>query len=137
MMETHPKSTDQREKRGSLIRRIPFLILPLILIPLFSLGIGAFLSSRNLLQDQAASQMVSAAQAQVQVLQEWTDTNEQRLQLGSQRAALREAASDLLRLPSSSSNYRAAQNSARTELDDLRVRQGQTLFSGVLLARSS
>ncbi len=134
---THPQPTEQREERGSLIRRIPFLILPLILIPLFALGIGAFLSSRNLMQDQAASQMVSAAQAQVQVLQEWTDTNEQRLQLGSQRTALREAASDLFRLPASSSTYRAAQNSARTELEDLRVRQGQTLFSGVLLARSS
>ncbi len=137
MMENHPLPTDQPEKHGSLVRRIPFLILPLILIPLISLGIGAFLSSRNLMQDQAASQMVSAAQAQVQVLQEWTDTSEQRLQLGSQRTALREAASDLLRLPPSSSNYRAAQNSARTELEDLRVRQGQTLFSGVLLARSS
>ena len=134
---THPQPPEQREERGSLIRRIPFLILPLILIPLFALGIGAFLSSRNLMQDQAASQMVSAAQAQVQVLQDWTDTSEQRLQLGSQRTALREAASDLLRLPPSSSNYRAAQNSARTELEDLRVRQGQTLFSGVLLARSS
>ena len=134
---THPQSTEQREERGSLIRRIPFLILPLILIPLFALGIGAFLSSRNLMRDQAASQMSSAAQAQVQVLQEWTDTTEQRLQLGSQRTALREAASALFRFPASSSNYRTAQNSARTELDDLRVRQGQTLFSGVLLARSS
>ena len=137
MMENHPLPTDQPEKHGSLVRRIPFLILPLILIPLISLGIGAFLSSRNLMQDQAASQMVSAAQAQVQVLQEWTDTSEQRLQLGSQRTALREAASGLHRLPPSSSTYRAAQNSARTELEDLRVRQGQTLFSGVLLARSS
>ena len=134
---THPQPTEQREERGSLIRRIPFLILPLIVIPLIALGVGAFLSSRNLMRDQAASQMVSAAQAQVQVLQEWTDTSEQRLQLGSQRTALSEAASDLFRLPASSSNYRAAQNSARTELEDLRVRQGQTLFSGVLLARSS
>ena len=137
MMETPPQSTEQLEKRGSLIRRIPFLILPLILIPLISLGVGAFLSSRNLMRDQAASQMVSAAQSQVQVLQEWANTSEQRLQLGSQRTALRGAASDLYRLPASSSNYRAALNSARTELEDLRVRQGQTLFSGVLLARSS
>jgi GAF domain-containing protein/HAMP domain-containing protein len=119
------------------MRRLPFVILPLILIPLMSLGIGAFLSSRNLMEDQAASQMVSAAQAQVQVLQEWTDISEQRLQLGSQRTTLRDAASELLRLPASSSSYRAAQSSARTELEDLRVRQGQVLFSDVLLARSS
>ena len=134
---THPEPVDQREVRGSLIRRLPFIILPLILIPLISLGIGAFLSSRNLMEDQAASQMVSAAQAQVQVLQEWTDINEQRLQLGSQRTALREAASELLRLPTSSSSYRSAQTSARSELEDLRIRQGQVLFSGMLLARSS
>ena len=134
---THPQPVDQREVRGSLIRRLPFVILPLILIPLISLGVGAFLSSRNLMEDQAASQMVSAAQAQVQVLQEWTDINEQRLQLGSQRTALREAASELLRLPTSSSSYRSAQTSARSELEDLRIRQGQVLFSGMLLARSS
>ena len=134
---THPQPVDQREVRGSLVRRLPFIILPLILIPLISLGVGAFLSSRNLMEDQAASQMTSAAQAQVQVLQEWTDINEQRLQLGSQRSALREAASELLRRPASSSSYRAAQTSARTELEDIRIRQGQVLFSGVLLARSS
>jgi len=134
---THPQPVDQREVRGSLVRRLPFIILPLILIPLISLGVGAFLSSRNLMEEQAASQMTSAAQAQVQVLQEWTDINEQRLQLGSQRSALREAASELLRRPASSSSYRAAQTSARTELEDIRIRQGQVLFSGVLLARSS
>ena len=134
---TRSQPTDQREVRGSLARRLPFIILPLILAPLISLGIGAFLSSRTLMEDQAASQMISAAQAQVQVLQEWVDINEQRLQLGGQRTALQEAASELLRLPASSSSYRSAQSSARTELEDLRTRQGQVLFSGVLLARSS
>ena len=134
---TRSQPTDQREVRGSLARRLPFIILPLILAPLISLGIGAFLSSRTLMEDQAASQMISAAQAQVQVLQEWVDINEQRLQLGGQRTALQDAASELLRLPASSSSYRSAQSSARTELEDLRTRQGQVLFSGVLLARSS
>ena len=134
---THPQPVDQLEERGSLVRRLPFVILPLILIPLISLGVGAFLSSRNIMEEQAASQMISAAQAQVQVLQEWTDISEQRLQLGSQRSALRDAASELLRLPASSSSYRAAQASARIELEDIRIRQGQVLFSGVLLARSS
>ena len=134
---THPQPTDQSDVRGSLVRRLPFVILPLILLPLISLGIGAFISSRNLMEDQAASQMTSAAQAQVQVLQEWTDISEQRLQLGSQRTTLRESGSELLRLPASSSSYRSAQSSARTELEDLSVRQGQVLFSDVLLARSA
>jgi HAMP domain-containing protein len=134
---TRPQPTDQRDVRGSLVRRLPFIILPLILIPLISLGIGAFLSSRTLMEDQAASQMISAAQAQVQVLQEWVDINEQRLQLGGQRTALQEAASELLRLPVASSSYRSAQSNARTELEDLRTRQGQVLFSDVLLSRAS
>ncbi|MGB2895041.1 MAG: hypothetical protein WBB65_02610, partial [Anaerolineales bacterium] len=88
-----PQPTDQSDVRGSLVRRIPFILLPIILFPLISLGIGAFIGSRNLMEDQAASQMISAAQAQVQVLQEWTDISEQRLQLGSQRSTLRETAS--------------------------------------------
>jgi len=89
------------------------------------------------MEAQAASQMTSAAQAQVQVLQEWTETSEQRIQLGSQRPALAEAASELLQLPPSSSGFRSARTAARTELEDLRVRQGQTIFSDVLLARSA
>jgi len=101
------------------------------------LAVVSYVRARDLLRQQAASQMISAAQAQVQVLQEWVDINEQRLQLGGQRTALQDAASELLRLPASSSSYRSAQSSARTELEDLRTRQGQVLFSGVLLARSS
>ncbi len=117
--------------------RLTSILLPLVLIPMLILAGVSYLRARDLLRQQAASQMISAAQAQVQVLQEWTDISEQRLQLGSQRSSLRETASELLRLPASSSSYRAAQSNARTELEDLSVRQGQVIFSDVLLARSS
>jgi HAMP domain-containing protein len=100
------------------------------------MGIGAYLRSRDLLRDQAASQMTSAAQAQIAVLEEWTNEREQRLQLGSQRSALSDAVSDLLSAPSSSTRFRSAQDIARTELDDLRTRQGFVLFSDLLIARA-
>jgi len=123
--------------RMSLGVRLTSILLPLVLIPMLVLAGVSYFRSRDLLRQQAASQMTSAAQAQVQVLQEWTDISEQRLQLGSQRTTLRESGSELLRLPASSSSYRSAQSSARTELEDLSVRQGQVLFSDVLLARSA
>ena len=140
-MRTDSKSLFQRGRnlfgKMNLGMRLTSILLPLVLIPMLLLAGVSYFRARDLLRQQAASQMVSAAQAQVQVLQEWTDISEQRLQLGSQRTNLREAASTLLRLPASTSGYRAAQSSARTELEDLRVRQGQVIFSDVLLARSS
>jgi hypothetical protein len=100
------------------------------------MGIGAYLGSRTLLGDQAASQMTSAAQAQIAVLEEWTDEREQRLQLGSQRSALLDAVTDLLNAPTNSSRFRSAHDAALIELDDLRTRQGQILFSDLLITHT-
>jgi GAF domain-containing protein len=77
--------------------------------------------------------MTSAAQAQVAVLQEWADVREQRLQLGSQRGALREAAQLLIDTPQSSNLHAETRESAVPELEDLRTRQGQILFSDLAL----
>ncbi|MCJ7569902.1 MAG: hypothetical protein MUO58_20520, partial [Anaerolineales bacterium] len=105
MMKTDSKSLVQRVRdlfgKMSLGVRLTSILLPLVLIPMLVLASVSYFRARDLLQQQAASQMVSAAQAQVQVLQEWTDISEQRLQLGSQRTTLRDAASELLRLPAS------------------------------------
>ncbi|MGB2895893.1 MAG: hypothetical protein WBB65_06990, partial [Anaerolineales bacterium] len=79
--------------RMSLGVRLTSILLPLVLIPMLLLAGVSYFRARDLLRQQAASQMISAAQAQVQVLQEWTDISEQRLQLGSQRSTLRETAS--------------------------------------------
>jgi HAMP domain-containing protein len=81
--------------------------------------------------------MVSAAQAQIGVLEDWAGEREQRLQLGSQRTGLREAARTLLTTPSSTSTHREAAEQAQSELNELRIRQGQLLFSGLALVRVS
>jgi HAMP domain-containing protein len=81
--------------------------------------------------------MVSAAQAQIGVLEDWAGEREQRLQLGSQRTGLREAARTLLTTPSSTSTHREAVEQAQSELNELRIRQGQLLFSGLALVRVS
>lgn len=119
--------------RGRLGRRFALILLPLVLIPLLALGIGAYVRARDLLRDQAASQMTSAAQSQIAVLQDWTDEREQRLQLGSQRSALTNALTTMLTAPTTSTRYREAWEAARTELSDLRLRQGQVLFSNLLI----
>ena len=130
---TRPK-IDEPQFRGRLGRRFALILLPLVLIPLLALGVGAYFRARALLHDQAASQMTSAAQSQIAVLENWTAEREQRLQLGSQRSTLTAAAATMLSAPTSSSRFRSAQDTARTELADLRLRQGQVLFSNLLIA---
>ena len=125
----------EREFRGRIGRRMAVVFLPLILIPLLVLGIGAYLRSRSLLESQATSQMMSAAQAQVGVLNEWTEAREQRLQLGSQRTELRQAASILARSSQTSSTFQQANENALLELEDLQSRQGELLFSEMALVR--
>jgi HAMP domain-containing protein len=122
-------------RRMGLGGRLTLILLPLVLIPLLILGAVTYLRSRDLLQEQAASQMSSAAQSQIAVLETWTAEREQRLQLGSQRSALTEATSILLTVPVGSTRFLSAQETARTELADLRLRQGQVLFTALLIAR--
>ncbi len=126
-----------RDYRGRLGRRLALILLPLTVIPLIAMGAGAYVRSRDLLEAQATSQMISAAQAQIGVLEDWAGEREQRLQLGSQRAGLREAARTLLTAPRSTSTYREASEQALSELNELRTRQGQLLFSGLALVRVS
>ena len=121
-------------RRMGLGGRLTLILVPLVLIPLLVLASVTYLRSRDLLRNQAASQMTSAAQSQIAVLEAWTDEREQRLQLGSQRSALSEATSTMLSSPADSSRFRSAQESAYAELNDLRLRQGQVLFSDLLIA---
>ncbi len=133
--ELTPNPGEMRDYRGRLGRRMALILLPLTVIPLLAMGIGAYLRSRNLLETQATSQMISAAEAQINVLEDWANEREQRLQLGAQRATLREAGQTLITAPRSSSLYTEASETALTELNDLRTRQGQLLFSGLALVR--
>jgi hypothetical protein len=56
------------QSRDSLGRRVTFLILPLILIPFLLIGLGAYYRAREVLKDQASSQMTSALSAEIESL---------------------------------------------------------------------
>jgi HAMP domain-containing protein len=130
---TQPQLEENVEFRGNLGRRLAFILLPLVLIPLLAMGIGGYLRSRELLERQATSQMTSAAQAQISVLQEWSDVRQQRLQLGAQRSSLRDAVQIMLNERPASENFQTARETALQELSDLRQRQGQVLFSDLAI----
>jgi HAMP domain-containing protein len=108
--------------------------MPLVLIPILIMAAMAYLRSRDILRDQASSQMVSAAQSQVAILQNWIQIRQQRLQLGSQRSEVRtNVASALPQSPPPTS----ALDPLRAQLQDLRSYQGQSMFSHLLVARIS
>lgn len=136
-MTSNPESTFRslraRWRRMGLGTRLTITIVPLVIIPLLLLAGVSYFRARDLLESQAASQMTSAAQAQVSVLQEWVDVREQHLQLGSQRGALREAAQILVDTPRSSTLFADTRESVVPELEDLRTRQSQILFSDLAL----
>ncbi|MDF1498891.1 MAG: GAF domain-containing protein [Anaerolineales bacterium] len=127
---------DNVEFQGSLGRRLALILLPLVLIPLIAMGVGAYLRSRELLEVQATSQMSAAAQAQVAVLEEWANVRQQRLLLGSQRATLRNAVAGMLGENAGSDGYQSAHQAALEELSDLRLRQGQVLFSDLAVIQA-
>lgn len=133
---TQPQVEENVEFSGNLGRRLALILLPLVLIPLLAMGAGAYLRSRDLLERQATSQMVSAAQAQITVIQEWASIREQRLQLGSQRGALREAVSTIQTADPGSEASQTAQETLLGELADLRLRQGQILFSDLAIIQA-
>jgi GAF domain-containing protein/HAMP domain-containing protein len=125
-------------QRGlSLGARLTYTMLPMVLIPMLILSIVTYVRARGLLEQQATSQMLAATQSQIGVLEEWTAAREQRLQLGAQRAVVRQAGGELISVSRNSSRYRELLETVRTELDDLRFRQGQVMFSDVLLVRAS
>ncbi len=117
--------------------RLTLTMLPIVLIPMLVLASVTYLRARNLLEEQATSQMLAATQSQLGVLDEWSTIREQRLQLGAQRSALRQASEDLVTLPRNSARYKQALETVHSELEDLRLRQGQVLFNELLMVRAS
>jgi len=124
-------------KHLGLGARLTYTMLPMVLIPMLVLAGVTYLRARGLLQNQATSQMLAATQSQISVLDEWSTTREQRLQLGAQRVSLRQAGEVLITAAPGSSGYRDALDTARTEMADLRLRQGQIIFSEMVLVRPS
>lgn len=123
--------------RSRLSRRFALYLLPLVLIPILLMGLAAYLRSRSIIEDQAISHASSSAAAQVEILREWTRVREQRLLLGSQRQDFLNSVSALLTLPEGSSGYIEGRRATLSQLEDLRLRAGEVLFSHILVARAS
>lgn len=121
--------------RGNLGRRMALTLLPLVLIPVAIMGGAAYIRARALLQTQASDQLTSASQAQIEALQEWANEREQRIQLTAQRSLLRESLIELLRLPDPDQIGSPSQEILESELATIQEREGETLFSEVLIAR--
>jgi GAF domain-containing protein/HAMP domain-containing protein len=126
----------QRFRRIGLGTRLTVTLLPLVLIPMLIMMGVTYQRSRELLRQQAVDQLTSAAQAQIQVLEEWSSFREQRLQLGTQRSALRESITGLMATPNIESSH-PIRIAARSELEQLKAREGSITFVDTLVARIS
>lgn len=125
-------SRSESKSRDSLGRRITFLIIPLILIPFVLIGLGAYLRAREVLKDQASSQMSSALSAEIDSLREWILERQTNLYLETGENELKESLAQILR--SESEN---ARNNARGILDSIRYKYDQTIFSDLFVSSLS
>lgn len=117
--------------QSSLGRRLAILLLPLVLVPVVLIGGTGYLRSRDILARQAETQMLNAASSQVTRLIDWAQAREQRLQLGSTGAGLREPLSHLIHDNPVGSQRQAYLESVATELQSLQTSEGQIIFSHV------
>lgn len=124
-------------RRGSLGRRMAFVLLPLVVIPVVLMGAIAYLRTRDILRQQANAQLVSAAEAQASTLDQWARTREQRLQLGTQRRPLLDETANLMMVTDVSLAPPASRETLRAELLSLQAREGEMLFSSLLVVRAS
>jgi HAMP domain-containing protein len=109
------------------------LLLPLVLIPVLIIGATGYFRSRTILADQASAQLTSVTSSQVTRLLEWTKVREQRLQLGSQQSEVRDPLAHLLHDNPDTNQRLAYITELEPELDALRVSEGQTLFSHIVV----
>jgi putative methionine-R-sulfoxide reductase with GAF domain len=128
---------ERPRRRGSLGRRMAFVLLPLVVLPVVFMGSVAYVRTRDILRQQANAQLVSAAESQASTLDQWARTREQRLQLGTQRSVLVEETGSLLQLSDLSAAPQESREALRTELQNLQSRESEMLFSSLLVARTS
>jgi GAF domain-containing protein/HAMP domain-containing protein len=128
---------ERARRRGSLGRRMAFVLLPLVVIPVVFMGSVAYVRTRDILRQQANSQLVSAAESQASTLDQWARTREQRLQLGTQRTVLVQETGNLMHLADVSAAPQESREALRTELQNLQSRESEMLFSSLLIARTS
>ncbi|MGA9531878.1 MAG: GAF domain-containing protein [Anaerolineales bacterium] len=119
--------------RSSLGRRMALILLPLVLIPIILIGGTGYLRSRQILANQAEAQLTNVTASQANLLTDWAQERQQRLQLGSQLAALRDPLGHLLHDNPDQPERQALLDLLTPQLDSLRSSEGRVLFSQVLV----
>jgi GAF domain-containing protein/HAMP domain-containing protein len=123
--------------QASLATTLTLTLIPLVMIPLLVMAVGAYLRSRSILREQASAQLSSAAQAEAQALSDWAQARQERLLLGSERSQLKDAAAALVSIATQPEARQVALAQTRQELSDLRTRENETFFTELFLARLS
>jgi GAF domain-containing protein/HAMP domain-containing protein len=126
------KKVGESKARSSLSTRLTLLILPLVLIPLLLIGGGAYIRSREILEEQATAQMASALQAQIESLRDWLLRRHSRLYIDTTRQQLLDQTADLL----DDSNEDSAQIT-REILDEMRYWKDEEIFNDLFILRLS
>jgi len=125
------------QKRGSWFRRLNFgaqltiQLLPLVLIPTLVMGIVSYIRARNLLREQAVSQMTVATVEQLAYLDSWAKTRQDWLFLRTNPGSLRDATASILEDPENPD----LRDELRIQIEESLEGRGTALFTEVMVAR--
>lgn len=127
------KPNHEIQPKAKIGRRLAFILLPVVLVPMIAMGGLAYLRTRSILQQEAVNQMVSATQGETAAITEWADARIQHLFLASQRSSLQ----DSIKVFNAKSEDEVARTDIDNELENIKVQRGEDLFSEVLLVQIS
>jgi HAMP domain-containing protein len=124
---------EETQPRARIGRRLAFILLPVVLVPMIAMGGLAYLRTRSLLRQEAVNQMVSATQGETTAIMDWADARNQHLFLASQRSRLQ----DSIRAYMAKGGAETARFPIENELGKIKAQGGEDLFSEILLAQIS
>ncbi|MBN1265869.1 MAG: GAF domain-containing protein [Anaerolineales bacterium] len=130
-------ASNKKPTKGNWFRRLNFgaqltiQLLPLVLIPTLIMGVVSFARARNLLREQAISQMTVATVEQIAYLDSWAKTRQDWLILRTGPGSLRNATSAVLSDPDNAELYQLLLDQIADTLEG----RGTVLFSELMIAR--
>ncbi len=124
-----PSSPPEPSFRGRLARRILFIVLPLILLPVLLMGFVAYRRAQSLLQIQATQQLRGLVEIQMQDLDAWLRIKQIRLDRALRRPTTAQALERLSQTPPTAPQFPAVRQALLQELHRINRTESLPLFT--------
>ncbi len=128
--------TPQQRFRGRLGRKLLLVLLPLVLLPVLLMGAAAYVRARELLEQQAVSQLIVFQAKERQVLDDWVRVKHVRLDSLTRRPSFTDPATFLLDFDRTRRGFSSERAALIEELRSINLSANEALFNQFMLVNS-